>query len=450
MAQLITHNIKKASFFTLAFGYYFRQFCIFCINFLTFGNKSLINAVTVLLFVQFKFTFMEKIILKNGATVLYKKSAQMGVSLTIKVGHLNEPKLGIAAVFERVVGLLAKEQVMSFYGGSMTSFFCGASDDVQLIARIACLYDWCINTPITQKILYRAVADIVLHTSDLAPLPLRQTKLAYKHTAYSKNEVVWDTNFYINSVRSLSVKDLEDYRASCFVGNNMVLVCTGSESAKKQCVEMAEHYFGNLLPGHRHEVDNLLYTGGYQQLNGNGSTNILMLGWDITNIRSRAEANMLMTMLSGRLERSFAESNILATHEVKVAGYYGFNTIRISASCMKRNEFSKVVDIVCANVVRAATQLVSDRRLETTRQRAMTERLLEASKAQPTSVRLAWQFLGRDVMYDAKEWINYVWDVDALDLRDTAREIFASPFTCVVYTDTPSPSYEQIKEKLAF
>ena len=48
---------------------------------------------------------MEKFKLNNGVTVVIANRASqvLSVSVTVNVGHVNEPKLGIAALYENVL-----------------------------------------------------------------------------------------------------------------------------------------------------------------------------------------------------------------------------------------------------------------------------------------------------------------------------------------------------------
>ena len=48
---------------------------------------------------------MEKFKLNNGATIVIAEcsSKELSVSVTVNVGHVNEPKLGIAALYENVL-----------------------------------------------------------------------------------------------------------------------------------------------------------------------------------------------------------------------------------------------------------------------------------------------------------------------------------------------------------
>ena len=74
---------------------------------------------------------MEKFKLHNGATIVIAEclSKELSVSVTVNVGHVNEPKLGIAALYENVL-MKQVSRVQTVYGGTVTSFFTGS---VQLL-----------------------------------------------------------------------------------------------------------------------------------------------------------------------------------------------------------------------------------------------------------------------------------------------------------------------------
>lgn len=66
---------------------------------------------------------MEKFKLNNGATIVIAEcsSKELSVSVTVNVGHVNEPKLGIAALYENVL-MKQVSRVQTVYGGTVTSF----------------------------------------------------------------------------------------------------------------------------------------------------------------------------------------------------------------------------------------------------------------------------------------------------------------------------------------
>ena len=77
-----------------------------------------------------------KKILNNGLTIVLKSTSENAqeVSLTFKCGHVNEPKIGIAAVYENIVKQNANN-LMSICGGSMTSFVTGVKTSITVAGK---------------------------------------------------------------------------------------------------------------------------------------------------------------------------------------------------------------------------------------------------------------------------------------------------------------------------
>lgn len=387
---------------------------------------------TVKLFIHlFIILFMKKIIFENGLTFICNETNvnDKELSLTFRCGHINEPKLGLAALYEHIVQQQLAKNLGSVCGGSLTSFFLPLDD---IVTGVKSLYNWTVAKKLNDKHVQQAANDIVEHTRDLAPLPLRQTKLAYKHTAYGKDNVVWNTEEYINAVSLLTTDDVKAYIAENLVGNNMVVVFSGSPMLFETAENEVRKYFGE-LPAGTHKEIGISYTGGFQQLAGNGTVQLAMFGWDISRFGSTAELNVLMSMLSSRLERQL--SKVKAEVEVKIAGYFGLRTLRVRVSSASRKNFNECLDIVCANIKRLQTSNASERRLETSRQKAMAERLAISNEALPRSVEIAWSLLGRDVDYNNDECISQTWRVSADDVKYAAQDIFSEKLTCVLYTN---------------
>lgn len=388
---------------------------------------------------------MLKKVLENGITLVCCKSNGSGfeVSLTIKSGHQNEPKLGLAALYENIVATQAQGGISAVCGGNITSFFTGGSLN-ELNKKLNLLWNLCSNPVVCTDTVKESVNDIVLHTVDLAGVPMRQTKLAYKHTAFSQDKVVWNTDEYIKRVSSLTADDVNDYIKTCYVGKNLIIGYSGSESSFERVEKLVSQLFGKLPEGKRSPGNNLLYTGGYQEIPGNGTIQIAMFGWDISRLSNFAETNVLMSMLSARLERALMP--LKATSEVKIAGYFGYRTLRICVSCMQPGNFKKAVNVVCENVRRITHEDASDRRIETSRQRAMTERLAISNEALPQSVHAAWLQLKRGIDYDNDRCIRNIWRTTAADVRDKALDIFTKKMTCVVYG--AHESYDDLLAKM--
>ena len=395
--------------------------------------------------------------MNNGATVVLAECGIQGISasVTVNVGHVNEPKLGIAALFENVLKKQVPE-VQAVYGGTITSFITGGDKgqlDVVLKKLSAIFKQPCLEEDVIQV----AAEDIAEHTRDMAPLTKRQMKLLYKHTAFGKKRVLWDADSYIQAVESYTAEDLQEFADKYYTAKNMVVVVAGKNLDKDVVLAKAKQYFGDVKEGERQRVKNSFYTGGYNVLRPNGNYNQVMMGWDVTDIKGSSSANVMMSMLAKRLERSFNEVEVDgkkvsrpsdAEIEVKIAGYYGYRTLRIS---VKSSQFStnEIIDLVVKNVVRLQNSLASERRMESSKNWAMTEKLWLFSQPQPAAVETAWQLFGRDNMYDINERIGHIWEVSEHEIQAISRDIFAgSPLTLVVATQEPHYTYKEVQEKL--
>ncbi len=401
---------------------------------------------------------MEKFKLSNGITVVAAKAAENSVCVTANVGHVNEPKLGIAALFENVL-MKQTSKVLTVYGGTITSFFTsyGNGELAMTMSKMSNL----VHSPhLGEELIKEAAADIVQHTRDMAPLAERQLKLLYKHTAFraTSGKVVWDTESYIKAVESYTATDLSEFAATYYSGKNLVVVVTGPKLDKAEVKELAEKYFGKISAGERRRVKKHIYQGGFAELPSNGTNKRVMMGWDVNDIKGSPEANVMMSMLSKRLERSFNEVEVApgkkafrptdAKIEVKIAGYYGLRTLRISVESAELST-NEIIDTICNNVVRLATTEASARRMETSKQWAMAEKLFLFSQPQPAAVEIAWQLFGRDEdMYNINDRLSFISDTSAHEVMCVAKEIFSVPLTMVLYTNQSHYSYKEVCDKL--
>ncbi len=386
---------------------------------------------------------MKKIVLSNGMKVVKTNNSKVySLSITVGIGHLNEPKLGLAAVCEKVLAPQLNN-ALAIQGGTITSYLtgCSAEDFEALLAKVAAVLK---NPDLSQELVDAAAEDVAQHTRDLAPLPERQWKLCYKHTAFGTSKLVWDLDAYIESVKSLKTEDLEAMVDTYYTGKNIV-IGVACDLPLAELKELMEKYFGSIPAGKKQKFEKLEYTGGYTARPAVGDVQTIAIGWDVSSLSNVAEANVLMSMLSGRLERDVAGTG--AVREVKIAGYYGMRTLRISIVAPADKDINDFIDIICKNVKRVTTTLASDRRMETSRQRAATEKLAKFSEPQDAAVEAAWQELGRNGMYDVDDRITATFLVSARNVKEIAQDIFFEKPTIVVFGENPY-SEEEILAKL--
>ena len=386
---------------------------------------------------------MKKIVLSNGMKVVKTNNSKVySLSVTVGIGHLNEPKLGLAAVCEKVLAPQLNN-ALAIQGGTITSYLtgCPAEEFENLLKKVAAVLK---NPNLSQELIDAAAEDVAQHTRDLAPLPERQWKLCYKHTAFGTSKLVWDLDAYIESVKSLKTEDLEALVDTYYTGKNIV-IGVACDLPLAELKELMEKYFGSIPAGKKQKFEKLEYTGGYTARPAVGDVQTIAIGWDVSSLSNVAEANVLMSMLSGRLERDVAGTG--AVREVKIAGYYGMRTLRISIVAPADKDVNDFIDIICKNVKRVTTTLASDRRMETSRQRAATEKLAKFSEPQDAAVEAAWQELGRNGMYDVDDRITATFLVSARNVKEIAQDIFSEKPTIVVFGENPY-SEKEILAKL--
>ena len=386
---------------------------------------------------------MKKIVLSNGMKVVKTNNSKVySLSITVGIGHLNEPKLGLASVCEKVLAPQLNN-ALAIQGGTITSYLtgCPAEEFENLLEKVAAVLK---NPNLSQELIDAAAEDVAQHTRDLAPLPERQWKLCYKHTAFGTSKLVWDLDAYIESVKSLKTEDLEALVDTYYTGRNIV-IGVACDLPLAELKELMEKYFGSIPAGKKQKFEKLEYTGGYTARPAVGDVQTIAIGWDVSSLSNVAEANVLMSMLSGRLERDVAGTG--AVREVKIAGYYGMRTLRISIVAPADKDINDFIDIICKNVKRVTTTLASDRRMETSRQRAATEKLAKFSEPQDAAVEAAWQELGRNGMYDVDDRITATFLVSARNVKEIAQDIFSEKPTIVVFGENPY-SEKEILAKL--
>ena len=386
---------------------------------------------------------MKKITLSNGIKVVKTNNSKVySLSITVGIGHLNEPKLGLAAVCEKVLAPQLNN-ALAIQGGTITSYLtgCPAEEFENLLKKVAAVLK---NPNLSQELIDAAAEDVAQHTRDLAPLPERQWKLCYKHTAFGTSKLVWDLDAYIESVKSLKTEDLEALVDTYYTGKNIV-IGVACDLPMDKLEKLMKEYFGKIPAGEKQKFEKLEYTGGYTARPAVGDVQTIAIGWDVSSLSNVAEANVLMSMLSGRLERDVAGTG--AVREVKIAGYYGMRTLRISIVAPADKDIDDFIDIICKNIKRVTTTLASDRRMETSRQRAATEKLAKFSEPQDAAVEAAWQELGRNGMYDVDDRITATFLVSARNVKEIAQDIFSEKPTIVVFGENPY-SENEIQAKL--
>jgi predicted Zn-dependent peptidase len=390
--------------------------------------------------------------LENGLTVMnVNRSKGFSGCLSINIGHVSEPSLGIAGLFEKTL-LLQVSGVIPNFGGTMTAYTASSEGDLDKVMKsLSNIFN---ATKVTQAYVTRAQNWISEETRKNALKPVRQMKLLYKHTAFGA-DLVRPTEEFLHKLNSYTTEDVRSFANAYYTAKNTVLVIAGPKSAMPQIKELAEKYFGNIPAGEKLPVKKgSFYTGGYGRIDVVDDDTSIMFGWDASGltIDDSPAANVMMSMFLNRLEGAYLKEMPQAKVKVdfKIAGYYGIRTMRATVSSPTAGA-KELADVFVSVVNRICDVPASDVAMESAKNWAMAEKLDKYEKSDNFALETAWQLIGRGSMYDTTNRITSIHEKTAEDVRDVATRMFrGSRVTYIVAADAEIAdySYREIMEKI--
>jgi predicted Zn-dependent peptidase len=391
---------------------------------------------------------MKKETLSNGLSVMYAgRSQNASVCLSVGVGHVNEPKLGIANLFERTL-LLQVKGILPVFGGTMTAYTSGADNLADAVEKVSRVFN---STVITEEFVEKAKKIIIQQTLDTAPLTMRRAKLLYKHTAFGA-DLVRTTEEYISAIQSYTVEDLKEFANTYYVASNSVLVLAGFVDDEAKAA--VKKYFSKVSCGEKQfSVRKNIYTGGFGRIDVENENVKLMFGWSVAHLTlsDSPAVNVMMSMFQRRLERAYAEAGVDDAYvEFKIAGYYGLRTMRAFVTSHKATPRA-LTDVFVKAVNRICDTEASDVRMERSRNAAMTEKLDKYERSDDAALEMAWQLVGRGNMYNVSSRINSIWETSARDVKDLSKDVFRHlqpTYIVVADKDADAYSYNELLEAI--
>jgi predicted Zn-dependent peptidase len=380
--------------------------------------------------------------LKNGLTVMYVSHSQ-GFSgcLSVNVGHVSEPSLGLASLFEKTL-LLQTSSIIPFFGGTMTAYTATDNSLEMLIAKLSNVFN---STVVNPEFVKRAQNWITEETHKNALKPVRQMKLLYKHTAFGA-DLVRPTEEFLEKLNSYTAEDVRNFANTYYTAANVVLVLAGPKASARFVRDLAEQYFGSIPSGEPQKVHyGDIYTGGFGRIDVVDDDTSVMVGWDASGLKidDSPATNVMMSMFLNALEGAYLRKMPWAKVKVdfKIAGYYGIRTMRATISSPTANA-RELTDIVVSVVNHICDVPATDAVMESSRNCAMTEKLDKYEKSDDLALETAWQLIGRGSMYDTTNRIMSIHDTTADDVRNVAERVFrGSRATYIVATDAQLPDY---------
>ncbi len=366
---------------------------------------------------------MDTFKLDNGMSVVYAgKSRKFSVCLSVNVGHVNEPKLGIANLFERTL-LQQLNGIIPIFGGTMTAYTSGGNDLDAILQKIHHIFN---QTFVTEEYVEKAKQLITEQTKEIAPMTMRRMKLAYKHIAFSA-DLVKTTEEYLNAVNSYTVEDVREFANNYYTAKNLYLIISGPELSEIELKYLAEEYFGNIPAGKTNPyIKGNIYTGGFEQIKVKEPITRIMIGWDISHlsINDSPATNVMMSMFLRCMEHAYVDAGFNDVQvDFKVAGYYGLRTMRAYVSSANQNA-KELLDVLIETINRICENEAPEIRMESSRNIAMAEKLDKYEKSDDRALETAWQIIGRGSMYSVANRINSIYETTAEDVKDIANMVF--------------------------
>ena len=392
---------------------------------------------------------MEKFQLNNAMNVVFAGySTEYSVCLAVHVGHINEPKKGLAALFEKVL-LLQLKGIIPVFCGTVTVYTAGNEDLEEALAIVAQIFN---PDLITDEMVALAKEAIFKQTQEATALVMRRMKLLYKHTAFNNPNFIMPDD-YLAVVNSYSAEDVRHFMQTYYTAANIDLVISGPRIPLADLKDAVGLYFKSLPQGETQPrfVGNI-YTGGFTRMAVAGNTlTRLMFGWDVSRLtlEDSAVMNVMMSMFWKQVEQAFAKAGIDAQVEFRIAGYYGARTVRLLVAADYDAQI--MADIIMAEVNHICDTVASDELMVQSRNMAVNEKLDKYEKSDDAALEKIWQMIGRSASSDTSSRIEEIKDVDADAVQVLAQRVFrGSKPAVVLIADVEMPFYSltEICEKL--
>lgn len=392
---------------------------------------------------------MEKFQLSNGMNVVYAGySAEYSVCVAIHVGHINEPKKGIAALFEKVL-LLQLTGIIPVFAGTATIYTAGNEDLDEALETASQIFN---PNLISDEMVEQAKLAILKQTQEATALVMRRMKLLYKHTAFGAENLMMPDD-YLAIVDSYSAQDVREFMQTYYTAANIELVISGPRIPLADLKDAVNMYFRQVPVGVEQPrgVKNI-YTGGLSRMVFAGNTlTRLMFGWDVGHLtlEDSATMNVMMSMFWKQVEQAFAQEQIDAQVEFKIAGYYGARTVRLLVAA--DFDAKTMADIIIKAVNHICDIPAPDELVVQSRNMAVNEKLDKHEKSDDTALEKVWQMIGRGVLSDPSSRIEEIKDVDADAVQVLAKRVFRGSKPAVVLVadvNVPFYSIDEICEKL--
>lgn len=270
---------------------------------------------------------MEKFRLNNGLQVInagYSKDYTVCVGFS--VGYLNEPKPGLAHLFERLI-LMQKRGVLPYYGGTSTAFGLSGDDIEEVLETLA---KFISAIEITEETVALAKAEISEQTIG-KEIPVRQEMRSMFYRLVLGLEQPVDA--YLEHINSYSVDDVKSFKAKYYTAANAILLIASPDNTFYGLRSKVETLFGGLESGEKQGgFSKKTYCGGYGHVNSFDGINFVTFGWDLSKfcIKGNSVLEVLLQAFVKELGQNYIKARLFnVSIDMKIVSFFGVSLLRV-------------------------------------------------------------------------------------------------------------------------
>lgn len=332
--------------------------------------------------------------LDNGLTVVFAGSAtEYSACISVNIGHISEPKYGIANLFEKTI-LMQLRGITLTLGGTMTAYLTKSPQVHVAIEKAMQIFNMNI---LTEKAVDNAKREIIRQSMGMSTSS--ELKMLYRHTAFGIGTE--PQNSYLDTINSYTAEDVREFARQYYTAANTTVVIAGPNISKKKLRQMLQIYSSMLIAGTPcpKALENI-YTGGFGKLICTGQTRGVILGYDIQDLTKDdiPTLNMLISMLEGKIRFSYSCANIADIEaEIKVVENYGWRTLRIQV-LTKTSSVKKLTDTLIYVINQLCEKLPHYKWMESSRKAAEKETTGALTKKMDITIETNWQLIGRKII----------------------------------------------------
>lgn len=336
------------------------------------------------------------------------------------VGAINEPKLGIALLFEKMF-LLQSQGLIPHFGGVWTAYAADGTSFVEVVTKLAQV----VLLDITEEIMEQAKAEIRDDFLQISEQPVRYMKFLYRQVAFDDKGVSLEEKLRI--IDGYTLADVQKFAEDYYSPGNLALVYVGPQVSESNVAANVSKYF------HAQAIDapmpprtsHKFYYGGFRVIKSPDQAKRLMLGFKATDL-SKEEifaTQVLVAYINRQLRYVFNKKNMEVTFDFRVVNYYGERTLRTLLTSETADALGITAEVV--SVINWACRRICPQDLFEKAQRYAPNSLDRYENLDNQALSTILDFMQQEKKYSNESEASALYDVTAEQMQQVAQKIFS-------------------------